>query len=152
MKQENQTIELAIIQSILSGEVITAEDLSHRFNLSIPESVKILNDPVFLSALGNFTKAKANISFHTRGMSRLIGMLNSDDDKVALSAIKTLAQYTGNIESKGNEVNVNLNLESTLTNMEKLVGSGSSQKQLPESKVIDIIPKEVMKDFDWLES
>lgn len=147
---EEKTIELQIIESIINGEIIDADDLSHKFNLSIPQSVKILNDPVFLSALGNFTKAKANIAFHTKGISKLIGMLNDEDNDLVLRAIKTLAQYTGNIESKGNEVNVNLNLESALTNMEKLV-SGREIKQLPKAEVIDIVPSEVMKDFDFIE-
>lgn len=149
---EQESIELNIIQSIINGEIITAEDLSIRFSIPIVQSIKILNDPVFLSALGNFTKAKANIAFHTKGISRLIGMLNDEDNDLVLRAIKTLAQYTGNIESKGNEVNVNLNLESTLTNMEKLVGNNSTQKQLPQTKVIDVIPKEVMNDFDFLDN
>jgi hypothetical protein len=108
-----------VVEAIINGEVHTAEELATKFNLPILKSVQILNDPQFLQVIGNYSKAKANLNFHTKGIQKLINIAESNDNKEAMSAIKILAQYTNNVKSTGNDVNVNLNLNTLLDHADK---------------------------------
>ena len=106
--------ESEIIESILTGKVSTAEELAKLHNLPLVNAVKILNDPVFLQTLSGFSKAKSNLHFHTKGVSKLIEIAESEDNKEAMSAIKMLATYTGNVKGNTSDVSVNINLENLI--------------------------------------
>lgn len=103
-----------VVEAILNGEVHTPEELSDKFNLPLASAIKILNDQQFLLTIGNYSKAKANLNFHTKGINKLIQISESEDNKEAMQAIKFLATFTNNVKASGTDVNVNLNLNNLL--------------------------------------
>lgn len=106
------------IECLLSGECSTAEDIADKFDMPLLSVVKILNDKEFISTLTNYSKAKANLTFHTRGIAKLIDLVDSEDSKDSISAIKMLAQYTGNVKGTSADVNVNLDLNKLIESMD----------------------------------
>ena len=128
--------ESELIESILTGKVSTAEELAKLHNLPLVSAVKILNDPTFLQTLSGFSKAKANLNFHTKGVAKLIQIAESEDNKEAMSAIKMLATYTGNVKGNTSDVSVNINLEHLISREDE------KEKKVNQPTVIDL------QDFD----
>lgn len=108
-----------VIQSILSGEVSTAEELAELHNLSLLESVKLLSNPEFNQTLQFYSKANSNLYFHTKGIKKVIDIaINSEDNKEVMTAMKFIAQYTGNTKGESSDLNVNVNLGSLIDKAE----------------------------------
>lgn len=117
LKDENLKRDMAI--SISQGICTIPEDLVNLFNITYEQSITLLNDPTFLTLIANTTKAKLNLNFHTKSIPKLLDIVDSDDNKEAMQAIKLIAQLSNNLKSVGTDVNINLNLEHFVKESEK---------------------------------
>lgn len=120
-----------IIDSILSGEVSTIEDLVEIHGLSLLEATKLCASVEFNQILQHYSKGKSNLYFHTKGIKKVLDIANtSDDNKEVMQAMKFIAQYTGNSKNEGTDVNVNLNLGS-------LIDKADDEKKVSSIDLID---------------
>src|SRR5690242_8987007 len=94
-----------IAEAMADGTCTTLDEVMEVFGLSMRDAVKLLNDTVFLSTVGDYTKAQNNLHFHTKSMPRLRRIADSDDDKVSIQAIKLIAQLSNNLKPSGGDVN-----------------------------------------------
>ena len=119
LKEENTTLsttsQLEMIEQIAKGNITSVEELASHFSLPITTAISIMSDPRTINAVQKITQAKTNLFFHTKGVNRLIEMVeDTDDDKLSLSALKLIAQISNNLKQSSSDVNVNINLESLL--------------------------------------
>lgn len=123
LSPQDKTRQMEIIEAIASGSCVTESELMSQFGLSFYQCTLLLSDPGFISILSNFSKARANLAFHTRGVGQMIDNLSHPDPKVNLQAVKLLGQYTGTLKSKESDVNINVSLEHLVKESEKKVNS-----------------------------
>lgn len=103
-----------VLYLITSGEVRTAQDIISILP-TLEESlvVQLLNDDMFYNEVCNYTLAKLKLSYHTTGVTKLLQILNSHDNKESLAALDRLSKLVGAIKEKDNVV-INLSLEDLL--------------------------------------
>lgn len=126
VKQENklqqEVIKQEIVQSIITGECTIPEDIANKFNISYSDVINLFSDPNFTSLITKYSQAKMKMSFYGKDLKRLDEIVDSEDNKESLQAIKLKAQLTNSL--KGNsipDVNINFNLENMVKQEEKKV-------------------------------
>lgn len=125
LRTDNTTQRIEMLELIATGKITTVEELSNRYNLSPTTAIAILADPRTITAIKQVTEAKANLFFHTTGVSRMMRIAQDEDAKTALQGLKLLAQISNNLKQDGGaNVNVNINLEQLLKADEKKVNAG----------------------------
>lgn len=134
-QQLQRVTDAELITTILEGIATTPEELAELHNLPLATVVQVMSNPVFIKTLSQYSQAKANIHFHTRGVQRLVSIADTADDKQALQAIKLLSQYTGNTKPKG-EVTVNLDLGGLISQSEKNITPQNPPLDLTEFEFI----------------
>jgi|SRR5215475_4401552 len=112
-----------MVEAIALGKATIPEDLVNLFNITYEQSILLLNDPTFLSLIGNYTKAKLNLNFHTKSIPKLLDIVDNGDNKESMQAIKLVAQLSNNLKNTGTDVNINLNLESLVKESEKNINT-----------------------------
>ena len=139
-KLEQQKLKEEIVQSIISGECTIPEDIVNKFGLQYDQVIHLFTDPNFTSLITKYSQAKMKMSFYGKDLIRLDQIVNSEDNKEAIQAIKLKAQLTNAVKSTGSDVNINLNLESLVKQEEKRVNpfgtNLNSSKDLSEANVI----------------
>ena len=115
----NEQLKSAVVKSIALGECSVPEDLVREFGLTYEQSISLLSDPNFLSTLSMYTKARLSLSFHSLAVGKLQEIIQDDDPKIAIQAIKLSAQLTNNLKGNNTDVNINLNLENLVKETEK---------------------------------
>jgi len=119
---EQSKLKQEIVESVSLGLCTTPEDISNKFSIPYEQVIQLFSDPNFTNLIANYTKAKLNINFHTKGINRLMTIVDSEDNKESITAIKLLAQLTQNLKGvQSTDVNINLNLESLVKETEKQV-------------------------------
>lgn len=101
-----------ILAAVASGKCTSVEDVVKLFEeVTIDQAVALFNDSNFLAQIANYSKANARLHFHTKGLRRVKRIAVKGDDKSAMTAIKLLGEYTGEIAKKTGDVNVQVSLE-----------------------------------------
>lgn len=118
---ESKQLKLAIVQSIASGECTMPEDVVAKFDVAYDQVINLFSDPHFINQIANYTKAKLQIHFHSKTVTKIQELAEDNDPKIALQAIKLEAQITNNLKSVGTDVNINLSLENLVRETEKQV-------------------------------
>lgn len=132
---ENKSLKLEIVSRISNGEITTADDIVRDYNVTYELAIAFLSDNNTIALIQNYTKAKTNLLFHTKGINKLTELLDSEDNKEVLSSLKLLGQLSNNLKSNGADVNVNINLES-------LIGNSNNLKSVNESKELENLFKD----------
>jgi hypothetical protein len=99
-----------ILEAMASGECSTINELMEQFSLTRYQALQVFDDTQFMTCVAKQSKAEAKMFLHSKGFRRLKDIAQGSDDKAAMSAIKQLAEYTGEISKKSN-VDVNISLE-----------------------------------------
>ena len=119
---ESKQLELEIVKSISLGECTIPEDIVTKFNIPYEQVITLFSNPNFTNLIANYTKAKLSMNFHTKAVPRLMNIVDSEDNKESITAIKLLAQLTQNLKGvQSTDVNINLNLESLVKESEKSI-------------------------------
>lgn len=142
-------LKLLIAESMSAGQCTTISDLMEMFDLTQYQATELLNDVSFLTSVSKMSKAKAKMFFHSKGIGKLIDIASSEDNKAALAAMKMVMEYTGEVQKKGGDVNVNVSLENHIREQEE------KEKNITPQPVIEVgmksIPSTVsnaVDDFD----
>jgi ABC-type amino acid transport substrate-binding protein len=106
-----------IVDAIASQQVSTSEDIVAMFGGNIQQATKLLLSKEVRALVIERSNANLFIAQHTKALPKLIKLLDSENEKIQLSAITTLAKLNGDLDSP--TVNVNLNLENLLSQTEK---------------------------------
>lgn len=115
---ERKELHRNIVQSILMGECTIPEDIVERFGITYEECINLFSNPNFVSMITKYSQAKMKMSFYGKDLVRLDKIVNSDDNKESLQAIKLKAQLTQAI--KGSNVpDVNVGIQFNLENLIK---------------------------------
>lgn len=117
--------KLKIASACVQFGINTASELVEYFpNMSESEALDLFNDDEFLEIITKHTDAQLNMAWHTVAVPNLTQLLNSDDDKLKLNAINTLAKIRGKVgNEKGNTEKVLEELIERLTVKEKKVNA-----------------------------
>lgn len=126
-------LKIEIAESISAGLNTTIGDIVENFNLTPYVATELLNDNIFLTMVSKMSKARAKLSFHSKGLSRLIEISEGENEKAALAAIKMVMEYTGEVVKRGGDVNVNVSLESHIREQEE-----NEKNITPKGNVIDL--------------
>ncbi len=119
---EQNNLKMEIVKSISLGECTIPEDIVNKFDIPYEQVITLFSDPNFTNLIANYTKAKLSMNFHTKAVPRLMNIVDSNDNKESITAIKLLAQLTQNLKGvQSTDVNINLNLESLVKETEKQV-------------------------------
>lgn len=110
-----------IVQSIISGECTMPEDIVTKYNLPFDQVINLFSDPNFTSLITKYSQAKLKMSFYGKDLIRLDKIVESEDNKESLQAIKLKAQLTNAVKNTGSDVNINLNLENLVKQEEKRI-------------------------------
>lgn len=137
----NKPLKIEIVSRISQGEITTADDIVKDYNVSYDLAIAFLNDNQTIQLLQGFTKANTNLLFHTKGVKLLTELLESEDEKTQLSALKVLGSISNNLKSNGADVNVNINLESLIGNSNNLKSINPDIDKIFNEDVIDL-PKD----------
>lgn len=98
-----------ILEAMSSGGCSTVNELME-FGLTRYQAIQLLNDTQFMVCVAQQSKAEAKAFLHSKGFRKLKKIASGEDDKAAMSAIKMLAEFTGDMSKKSN-VDVNISLE-----------------------------------------
>lgn len=83
------------------------EAVAFELNMSLGETVAMINDPQFLADIRAVTRARAALVIHTKGVESLITTIRGDDTKEARLALQALARLSGEQRpSSGVTVNI----------------------------------------------
>lgn len=116
-----------IVQSILTGECTIPEDIVDKFGITYEECINLFSNPNFISTITKYSQAKMKMSFYGKDLIRLDKIVNSEDNKESLQAIKLKAQLTQAI--KGSNVpDVNVGIQ---FNLENLIKQNDREKTIP---------------------
>lgn len=135
----NNIDKRVLCDAIASGQCTTLDDLVMMFNITFEQASLIMSDPTVLNSLVTYTKAKANLTFHTEAVSTVQEVLRSGDNKEKLSAVKILGEITKNLNA-GMNINVNqvnVSLES------KIRYQDEKQKENDPNYKLDKLKKEI---------
>src|SRR5262245_31445214 len=94
----------------------------------------IQTDEKRLAMRRHLTKMKAADAFHGPGFDRLIGMLESDDERIVLAVMNFLGKISGDMRTTQSPVQVTFN---QLIKNQSSDGPLSKITQITESAVID---------------
>ena len=111
-----------ILQAMVSGTCSTVNELMEQFDLTRYQALQLMGDTQFMICVANTSKAEAKIFLHSKGFRKLRKIAEDGNDKSAMSAIKMLAEYTGDMSKKSN-VDVNISLEQMVRQDEQRVAS-----------------------------
>lgn len=98
-----------ILEAMSKGECSTVNELME-FGLTRYQAIQLLNDTQFMVCVAQQSVAEAKAFLHSKGFRKLKTIAQGGDDKAAMSAIKMLAEFTGDMSKKSN-VDVNISLE-----------------------------------------
>ena len=96
---EDARMRLMLAIAIPSGESKGLVEIAKELDVSATDLVTLLNDASFLKGIKALTMAQANLSFHTDGIKGLAEIAIKGEERNRLSAIRTLAQITGNLKN-----------------------------------------------------
>ncbi len=102
-----------ILEAMASGECSTVNELREQFAMTRYQALQVLNDTQFMVCVAQQSKAEAKIFLHSKGFRKLKSIAESSNDKAAMSAIKMLAEFTGDMNKKSN-VDINISLENQI--------------------------------------
>lgn len=119
VKHNPNAVKSMVMQTILRGEFTTVEELVEELSLPIEQVIDVVTQPEFVEALSKYSSSQATLNYHLRAVPKVISLVDSDDDKVALSAVKLLGELTGT-RKKDNGVTVNVSLEQKVNEAEKV--------------------------------
>ena len=134
---EDEELKKQICISITSGKCTIPEDVVKLFNIPYDQVIHLLSDTQFLTVLNKFTQSKLQLLFHTQVPNKLQEIIQSDDNKDSLQAMKLAAQLSNNL--KANTIDINNNLQINVENLVK-----EAEKQV-NTKPIDIPNEEYRK-------
>lgn len=120
---QDEELKKEICIAITTGQCTIPEDIVKLFNIKHDQVINLLSDTSFLYQINKYTQAKLQLTFHTQIPNRLEKIINSDDNKESLQAMKLAAQLSNNLKSTVIDItnNNNINLESLVRESEKQV-------------------------------
>jgi len=133
-KLDDEMLSKALLECIV-GNIKTDKQLAEYLNISREQAFLILNNPTFSDIIIEHTINAQKRKFVMQKLQTLNTLTKNSDGKVALGALKLMAEITGIIKSK-QDINVTVNLESVLETIE----------QKKKEQIIDITPSKDMLD------
>lgn len=124
LSTEDVKLAINLIDSLLTGECLTAKDLSNKYEIPLSEALRIMSDPETSRKFQQVKKAQANIEFDAIAYDRIIKAIQSEKDGDAVYAAKTMADILGRTQ----KTNFN-NISQTNINIEKVINSLSEEDQ-----------------------
>lgn len=117
---DQKELEKSIIESVSKGECTTPEDISNKFGITHNQVINLFSNPNFTDMIAKTVKAKLKLNFYTKGVNKIQQLVESDDPKIALQAIKLEAQLTQDLKGVNvTDVNINVSLEGLVKEAEK---------------------------------
>lgn len=117
MELQKRSIQVEIAELITQGKVLTVDDIVSRYNVTYVQAVNLFSNQKFIQLVSLFSKAKTQMAWYGEAIPRLMEMIKSRNDKVAIQAIKMLGQITDSIQ--GGDFNININLEGMVKQFEE---------------------------------
>lgn len=99
-----------IIQAMVEGNCSTINELMEQFSLTRYQALQVMDDPQLMTCVAKTSKAENKLFLHSKGFRRLREIAEGKNEKAAMTAIKMLAEHTGDMSKKSN-VDVNISLE-----------------------------------------
>lgn len=124
-----RSVQVEIAELITQGKVITVDDIVSRYNVTYTQAVNLFSNQKFIQLVSLFSKAKTQMAWYGEAIPRLMEMIKSRNDKIAIQAIKMLGQITDSIQ--GGDFNININLEGMVKQFEE--SSNSLNPDLSDS-------------------
>ena len=107
--KRNNASQIAIL--VARGKVKTADDLMKRYDCSFEQAIQLLSNPKFIRLVAGISLAESKLAWYGSAVPKIIEMIDSEDKKIAMQAIKLLGQTVEALKA-GGSLEVNINLES----------------------------------------
>jgi len=131
-KLEQLTRDIA--DAIVSGQCSTLDDLQQTFGISFSQAVQLMSDPIVEQTLSDYRKSRSVLILNGPAFNRIERVINSGNDRDALSAIKLLAELSNTIKT-----GVSVNVNSMNVSLESRIRKSDEKDDLKKArKIIDI--------------